>query len=60
MRYNYELVYKKNSMARTLMANLPGLARTIIIAPICRFMLILPWIAELPMARTIFHAPKPI
>ena len=46
--------YSKHSMAGTLMAHSPGLARTIIL-----FISHPGWL-ELPLARTIFHGPKPV
>ena len=48
------------SMARTLMAHSPGLARTIIMVPTCHFRHILPGWVELPLARTKLHSPKPV
>ena len=47
-------------MARTLMAHSPGLARTIIMVPTGHFKLFHPGWLELPLARTIFHGPKPV
>ena len=50
-------------MALTLMAHSPGLARSIIIVPKDYFINILlshPGWLELPLARTIFHGPKPV
>ena len=45
-------------MAQTLMAHLPRLARTDIMVPTGHFMH--PRWLELPLARTIFHGPKPV
>ena len=47
-------------MAQTLMAHSPGLARTIIMAPTRHFMHNPPWMAGMPLARTIFHGPMPV
>ena len=47
-------------MAQTLMAHSPWLARTIIMAPTGHFMHDPPWVAVLPLARAIFHGPKPV
>ena len=51
----------RTSMAQTLMAHSSGLARTIIRIPAVNFMHDPPWNwLELPLARTIFHGPKPV
>ena len=52
--------YSRTSMARTLMAHLPRLARTDIMVPTGLFMHIPPWMAGTTLARTIFHIPKPV
>ena len=47
-------------MAQTLMAHSPGLARTIIMVPKGLFCISHHGWLELPMARAIFHGPKPV
>ena len=47
-------------MARTLMAHSHGLARTVIMVPRDNLCQIHPGWLELPLARTIFHGPKPV
>ena len=62
---NFELCaikdwYSRTSMAGTLMAHSPGLSRTVIMLPIGHLCQIHPGWLELPLARTIFHGPKPV
>ena len=47
-------------MARNLMAHLPRLARTDIMVPQVILCIIHSGWLELPLARTIFHSPKPV
>ena len=52
--------YSRTSIVQTLMAHLPGLARTIIMVHSLHVVLgkIHPGWVELPLARTNFHGPK--
>ena len=52
--------YSITSMAHSLIAHSPGLARTIIMVPTGHFMHNPPWMAGFSLARTIFHGPKPV
>ena len=53
--------YSRTLMAGTLMAHSPWLARTIIMVPTIVILCIIhPRWLELPLARTIFHGPKPV
>ena len=52
--------YSRTSMARTLMAHSPGLARTIKWSLQVILCIIHPGWLELPLAKTIFHSPKPV
>ena len=54
------LIYSRTSMAQTLMAHSPGLARTIIMVPTGHFRIIHPGWVKLPLAITNFHGPKPV
>ena len=52
--------HSNTSMAQTLEAHSPGLARTIIMVPKGHFMHKPHLWLEPPLARTIFHGPKPV